>query len=65
MAKISPNKFVNEVRVEMRKVVWPTSKETLQTAIMVLIMTAILSVFFLGIDTLFGSLVSWLLSLAA
>jgi len=64
MANFSPNKFVNEVRTEMRKVVWPTSKETLQTAIMVLIMTAILSVFFLGIDTLFGSLVSWLLSLA-
>ncbi|MCU0729317.1 MAG: preprotein translocase subunit SecE [Sphingopyxis sp.] len=64
MAKINPSKFVNEVRAEARKIVWPTVRETNMTAIMVLIMTAILAIFFLGIDSLFGATVRWLLSLA-
>ncbi len=61
MARFSPGKFVREVRAEGRKIVWPTTRETMMTAIMVLIMTVILAVFFLGIDTLFGALVAWLL----
>ncbi|HKX90616.1 MAG TPA: preprotein translocase subunit SecE [Sphingopyxis sp.] len=44
--------------------VWPTSRETVQTTIMVLIMTTILSLFFLGVDTVFNAIVSWLTSLA-
>ncbi|MEQ1725186.1 MAG: preprotein translocase subunit SecE [Sphingopyxis sp.] len=65
MAKFSPGKFVREVRAEGRKIVWPTSRETMVTAIMVLIMTTLLALFFLGIDTLFGASVTWLLSFAA
>ncbi|MEK6541112.1 MAG: preprotein translocase subunit SecE [Pseudomonadota bacterium] len=65
MAKFSPGKFIREVRSEGRKIVWPTTRETMVTAIMVLIMTTLLALFFLGIDTLFGALVGWLLSLAA
>jgi preprotein translocase subunit SecE len=65
MAKFSPGKFIREVRSEGRKIVWPTPRETMVTAIMVLIMTTLLAIFFLGIDTLFGALVGWLLSLAA
>ncbi|MEQ1687688.1 MAG: preprotein translocase subunit SecE [Sphingopyxis sp.] len=65
MAKFSPGKFVNEVKNEGRKIVWPTSRETMVTAIMVLIMTTLLALFFLGIDTLFGALVTWLLAFAA
>jgi preprotein translocase subunit SecE len=65
MAKFNPSKFVNEVRTEASKIVWPTVSETNVTAVMVLIMTLILAVFFLGIDTLFGFIVNWLLSLAA
>ena len=64
MAKANPGKFMNEVRAEMRKVVWPTRAETVQTAIMVLILTTILSIFFLGVDTMFSGIVQWLLSLA-
>ena len=64
MAKFSPGKFVREVRAEASKVVWPTTRETTVTAIMVLIMTALLSIFFLGVDGAFGALVTWLLSLA-
>lgn len=64
MAKTSPAEFINQVRAEARKIVWPTSRETVQTTIMVLIMTTILSLFFLGVDTIFNFIVSWLTSLA-
>lgn len=65
MAKTTPSEFVRQVRQEANKIVWPTPRETLMTSIMVLIMTAILAVFFLGIDSLFSALVNWLLSLAS
>ena len=64
MAKTSPAEFLNQVRAEGRKVVWPTREETVRTAIFVAIMMLILSVFFLGVDTLFGAIMRWLLSLA-
>ncbi len=64
MAKINPGEFMRQVQAEGRKVVWPTRQETVTTAIFVAIMMVILSVFFLGIDTLFGIVVGWLLSLA-
>ncbi|WP_226018040.1 preprotein translocase subunit SecE [Novosphingobium sp. FKTRR1] len=64
MAKTSPSEFVNQVRAEARKVVWPTRQETTTTAIFVALMMILLSVFFLGIDSIFGFIVSWLLSLA-
>ena len=64
MAKFSPGKFVREVHAEGNKIVWPTPRETMVTAIMVLIMTTILAIFFLGVDGIFRFLVNWLLSLA-
>ena len=64
MAKTSPAEFRNQVRAEARKVVWPSREETVRTAIFVAIMMLVLSVFFLGIDTLFGFIMRWLLSLA-
>ena len=63
MAKTSPGEFVNQVRAEARKVVWPTRKETITTAIMVLIMTTLLAIFFLGVDAFFSSVVKYLLGL--
>ena len=64
MAKTSPGQFINQVKDEARKIVWPTSRETVQTTIMVLIMTTILALFFFGVDTVFNAIVSWLTSLA-
>ena len=63
MAKTSPGEFVNQVRNEARKVVWPTRKETITTAIMVLIMTTLLAIFFLGVDAFFATIVKYLLDL--
>lgn len=62
--KTSPGEFIRQVRTESSKVVWPTRQETITTAIFVGIMMVVLSLFFLGIDTVFGSIVSWLLTLA-
>jgi len=63
VAKTSPGEYVNQVRNEARKVVWPTRKETVTTAIMVLIMTTLLAIFFLGVDAFFATIVKFLLGL--
>ena len=62
--KTSPAEFVNQVRSETRKVVWPTREETIRTAIFVFIAMTILSLFFLGVDSVFSAVVQWLLTLA-
>lgn len=62
--KTSPAEFIRQVQSETRKVVWPTHEETVRTAIFVFIMMVILSLFFLGVDSLFGAAVRWLLTLA-
>ena len=64
MAKNSPGEFIRQVRAEIGKVVSPTRQETTQTAIMVLIMTIILAIFFLGFDAFFNMVVKGLLSFA-
>lgn len=64
MAKTSPGEFMRQVQTEARKVVWPTREETVRTAIFVGILMVILALFFFGVDSLFGSTVRWLLSLA-
>ena len=65
MAKTSPGEFIRQVRTEIGKVVWPSRQETVQTANMVLIMTTLLAVFFVGVDQILGRFVKFLLSLAA
>ncbi|MES2042261.1 MAG: preprotein translocase subunit SecE [Pseudomonadota bacterium] len=62
--KTSPIEFINQVRAETRKVIWPTRRETVMTGVMVMIMTAILAVFFFGIDTMFEAIIKVLLKLA-
>jgi preprotein translocase subunit SecE len=64
MARATPLEFIRQVQAEMRKVVWPTRQETTTTAIFVAILMTLLAVFFLGIDSLFGAVVNWLLKLA-
>lgn len=63
VAKVTPGEYVNQVRAEARKVVWPTMKETRVTAIMVLIMTTILALFFFGVDSALSAIVQFLLGL--
>ena len=46
----NPIKFIQEVKQEAFKVTWPTWKETLQGALMVLVMAVVMSLFFLLLD---------------
>jgi preprotein translocase subunit SecE len=63
VAKPSPGEYIRQVRAEGSKVVWPSRKETVTTAIMVMIMTAMLALFFFGIDAAFSAIVQFLLGL--
>ena len=63
MAKVAPGEFIRQVRAETAKVVWPTRRETITTAVMVVIMTLLLGIFFFGVDTAFSKIVQALLSL--
>ena len=63
MAKVTPGEFIRQVRSETAKVSWPTRRETITTAVMVVIMTTLLAIFFFGVDSFFGAIVKYLLSL--
>jgi preprotein translocase subunit SecE len=63
MSKFNPFEFVQEVRQEVSKVTWPTRKEVWVTTLMVLIMVAVASVFFLITDLALGQLVNMVLGL--
>jgi len=54
--------FVKEARVEVRKVVWPTRQETLQTTLAVLVMVVIVAIMLWAIDSLLGLGVNTLLA---
>jgi preprotein translocase subunit SecE len=63
MAKVSPFKFLQEVRSEAQKVTWPTRKETTVTTIMVFVMVVVASIFFLLADQVMRIAVSFLLGI--
>jgi preprotein translocase subunit SecE len=52
---------MQEVRAEAQKVTWPTRKETTVTTIMVFVMVAVASVFFLLADQVMRIAVSFIL----
>jgi preprotein translocase subunit SecE len=64
VAKTSPTEFINQVRTEARKIVWPSRRETIMTGVMVMIMTTLLGLFFFGIDSVFDVIVNSLLRMA-
>jgi preprotein translocase subunit SecE len=57
----NPLGFIQEVRQEVSKVTWPTWKEVWITTVMVLIMVALTSIFFLITDQIIGYVVSFIL----
>jgi preprotein translocase subunit SecE len=50
-------RFIKESDIERRKVVWPTHQETLQTSLMVIIVTILISLFLAAVDWALGALV--------
>jgi preprotein translocase subunit SecE len=55
-------RFLKESDIERRKVVWPTHQEAVQTSLMVIIVTIIISLFLASVDWMIGTLVRSLLS---
>ena len=50
MATVNPIQFIQQVRAEVAKVVWPTRRETALTTVMVFIMAALAAAFFFVVD---------------
>ncbi len=46
--------FMGDAKTEVRKVVWPTRAETVQTTLIVIFMVALLAVFMLMVDSVLG-----------
>jgi preprotein translocase subunit SecE len=65
MAKVSPFKFLQEVRSEAQKVTWPTRRETLITTAMVFVMSALASIFFLVADQIIRVIVTTVLGIGS
>lgn len=57
--------FLGSSRSEVRKIVWPTRAETMQTTLMVFIMVVILAIFLWFIDMLLGFSVKSLLAVGS
>jgi len=52
MAMTNPLQFIQQVRAEVSKVVWPTRREVLLTTGMVFVMAALTALFFSLVDLL-------------
>jgi len=59
MARTNPITFLQQVRSEISKVVWPSRNEIVISTIMVLVMVMLASLFFLTAD----QIISWLVGL--
>jgi preprotein translocase subunit SecE len=52
MATTNPLQFLQQVRAEVAKIVWPTRREVLLTTVMVFILSALAAAFFSLVDLL-------------
>ena len=57
MTALNPAKFVREVRQEMKRVTWPTRKETIVSTVTVLGVVVITSILFLVVDMFASSII--------
>lgn len=63
MARTNPFTFIQQVRSEISKVVWPTRNETVISTVMVLVMVTLASLFFLASDQIIQFFVGLMLSI--
>ena len=60
----NPLKFIQDVKQEAFKVTWPTAKETVQGALMVVAMAVLASLFFLLLDQILKFLLEIILKIS-
>ena len=63
MARTNPFEFLQQVRTEVAKVIWPTRRETMITTVMVLMMSVAAALFFLAADWVLSNIVTFVLGL--
>jgi preprotein translocase subunit SecE len=63
MARTNPFEFLQQVRTEVAKVTWPSRRETMITAFMVLVMVIAAALFFLAGDWVLSSAISLVLGI--
>jgi preprotein translocase subunit SecE len=54
--------FVVESHFELRKIVWPTRQETLQTTLVIFVVVLIISLMLFAFDSILGFIFRWLFS---
>jgi preprotein translocase subunit SecE len=55
MAKTNAAEFIQQVRQEVSRVIWPSRKETVVTTAMVFVMVFIAAAFFFLVDQVFSA----------
>ncbi|HHX89788.1 MAG TPA: preprotein translocase subunit SecE [Paracoccus sp.] len=65
MAKTNPLTFIQQVRAETAKVVWPNRREVTISTVMVLVLASLTAVFFFLVDLLIRTGLAGLLGLVA
>ena len=61
MAKSSPAQFVRQVRQEINRISWASSRETGTATITVFVMATIAAIFFLLVDLVLSNIVQFVL----
>lgn len=65
MARTNPFQFMQQVRAETSKVVWPTRREVGLTTIMVMVMATIFATFFFFVDMIIRFALETILQVAS
>ena len=61
---INPIKFIQEVKNEAFRVSWPTGRETLTGAVMVVLLAIVAAIFFLILDQILKFLLNFTLTIS-
>ena len=61
----NPFQFLQQVRAEAAKVVWPSQRETGISTVMVIVMAFLAAIFFLAADQVISRLVTFVLGIGA
>ena len=61
---INPFKFIQSVKNEAFRVSWPTGKETLTGAVMVVLLAIVAAIFFLILDQILKFLLNFILTIS-
>ena len=65
MAKFSPVEYFRQVRSEMKKISWPSRKETGISTVAVCVMVFLAAIFLFVADQVMSLIVHWILSIGS